>query len=75
MLPIKVPSKIEGFMEPKFFMVGLLSRGPTGSSCQIVDDGGKEDEVSKHMASRALATSVYTRISKYLSWILDNMQE
>ncbi|ODM90950.1 Serine protease easter [Orchesella cincta] len=65
MVPVKVPSKISGFVEPKFFMLGLLSHGPTGRMCQNANDN----------EGRSLPTSVYTRISKYFSWILDNMQD
>jgi len=69
MVPIKVPSKVEGFVEPKFFMLGLLSKGPTGSMCQNTAEDGDDEE------GRSLPTSVFTRVSKYLLWILDNLQE
>lgn len=74
MYPIKVPSRIEGFVEPKFFLLGLLSHGPTGNVCQIANIH-EDDEEKKEEASRLLPTSVYIRVSKYLSWILDNMKD
>jgi len=55
-------------------MLGLLSQGPTGNMCQNAataqdKEGEDEDE------GRSLPSSVFTRVSKYLLWILDNMQE
>lgn len=76
MFPLKVPSRTEGFVEPKFFMLGLLSHGITGRSCPVIigEDGIRISD-GNEVASRSLQSSVYTRVSNYLSWILDNMQE
>lgn len=69
MVPVKVPSKIPGFKEPKFFLLGLLSEGPTGNMCHESSSNPSANSDS------LLPSSVFTRVSKYLTWILENMQD